>query len=53
MQLVQTWSHHMLSFSWVTFKKDSDSDITPLVWWRYIDEIFMLWQHGEKELKKF
>ena len=24
-----------------------------LVWWRYIDDIFMLWQHGEEELKKF
>ena len=25
----------------------------PLVCWRYIDDIFMLWQQGEKELKKF
>ena len=25
----------------------------PLVWWRYIDDIFLLWQHGEKKLKKF
>ena len=24
--------------------------LQPLVWWRYIDDIFMLWQHGEKEL---
>ena len=31
----------------------SDCDISPLVWWRYIDNIFMLWQHGEKELKQF
>ena len=31
----------------------SDSDISPLVWWRYIDDIFMIWQHGEKELKRF
>ena len=31
----------------------SDCDVSPLVWWRYIDDIFMLWQHGEKELKKF
>ena len=27
--------------------------LQPLVWWRYIDDIFMLCQHGEKELKKF
>ena len=25
----------------------SDRDISPLVWWRYMDNIFMLWQHGE------
>ena len=31
----------------------SDCDIAPVVWWRYIEDIFMLWQHGEKELKKF
>ena len=31
----------------------SDCDISPLVWWQYIDNIFMLWQHGEKALKKF
>ena len=31
----------------------SDCDISPLVWWRYIDDIFMLRKHGEKELKKF
>ena len=30
-----------------------DSDLKPLAWWRYIDDIFMLWQHGEKELEKF
>ena len=44
----------MLSFSWVIFKKDFlVIDISPLVWYRYIDNIFMLWQHREKELKKF
>ena len=25
----------------------------PMIWWRYIDDIFMLWEHGEKELKIF
>ena len=25
----------------------------PLVWWRYIDDIFLLWQHGEERLKEF
>ena len=25
----------------------------PLVWWRYIDDIFMIWQQGEEALKEF
>ena len=25
----------------------------PWLWWRYIDDIFMIWQHGEEELKLF
>ena len=25
----------------------------PLVWWCYIDDIFMIWQHGEEKLKEF
>ena len=29
-----------------------DCDKKPLAWWRYIDDIFMLWQLGKKELKK-
>ena len=34
-------------------EKLKDCDLKPLAWWRYIDDIFMLWQHGEKELEKF
>ena len=29
-----------------------DCDKKPVAWWRYIDDIFMLWQHSEKELEK-
>ncbi|XP_066911610.1 uncharacterized protein [Clytia hemisphaerica] len=28
-------------------------NLKPLVWWRYIDDIFFLWQHGEESLKLF
>ena len=35
------------------FKLLKDCDKKPLAWWRYIDDIFMLWQHSEKELEKF
>ena len=31
----------------------SNSLLKPLVWWRYIGNIFMVWEHGEEELKKF
>ena len=27
--------------------------LQPVTWYRYIDDIFCLWQHGEDELKKF
>ena len=27
--------------------------LKPLVWWRYIDDIFMIWQHGEENLNAF
>ena len=30
----------------------SNSLLKPLVWWLYIDDIFMLWEHGKEELKK-
>jgi len=23
------------------------------VWWRYVDDIFMIWNHGEEQLQKF
>ena len=25
----------------------------PLVWWRYIDDVFLLWEHGEDSLREF
>ena len=29
------------------------SPLTPLMWWRYIDDIFLIWQHGEESLQTF
>ena len=31
----------------------SNSLLKPLVWWRYIDDIFMMWKHGQEGLQKF
>ena len=30
-----------------------DCSFKPVVWWRYIDDIFLLWQHGEEKLREF
>ena len=38
----------------MTWRKNSykDCDKKPLAWWRYIDCIFKVWHHVEKELEK-
>ena len=28
----------------------SDIDLKPYIWWRYIDDIFLIWEHGEESL---
>ena len=28
-----------------------DIDLKPYIWWRYIDDIFLIWEHGEESLK--
>ena len=28
-------------------------DLKPWVWWRYIDDIFLVWEHGEQSLLEF
>ena len=27
--------------------------LKPWVWWRYIDDVFLIWEHGEDEFRKF
>ena len=31
----------------------SNSFLEPVVWWRYIDDMSMVWENGEEKLKKF
>ena len=26
---------------------------TPMIWWRYIDNIFFIWEHGQESLRDF
>ena len=28
-------------------------ELKPWVWWRYIDDVFLIWEHGEEELNLF
>ena len=30
-----------------------DIELQPRIWWRYIDETFFIWEHGEYYLKQF
>ena len=30
-----------------------DIELKPRIWWRYIDDIFFIWEHGEDSLKQF
>ena len=27
------------------------TELKPWVWWRYIDDVFLIWEHGEESLK--
>ena len=31
----------------------SDAQYKPWIWWRYIDDIFLIWRHGEDRLREF
>ena len=31
----------------------AQSPLKPLVWWHYIDDVFMIWPHGEEKLNEF
>ena len=30
----------------------SEIELKPFLWWRYKDDIFFLWEHGEEKLKE-
>ena len=44
--------HHMRVFSSETSFLETQQ-LQPLVWFRYIDDIFFIWTHGEEELNIF
>ena len=46
-------SYAILFMSEVERKFLEKSRLKPFVWWRYIDDIFMIWEHGEESLKEF
>ena len=46
-------SYAVLYMSEFEEKGISTFHFKPWVWWRYIDDVFMIWQHGEESLKEF
>ena len=30
-----------------------NAEVKPRIWWRYIDDIFIVWTEGEEKLRKF
>ena len=45
-------SYAILFMAYIENQILESSVLQPLVWWRYIDDIFLIWQHGEANLKK-
>ena len=31
----------------------SNLEYAPWIWWRYIDDVFFIWEHGEEKLDAF
>ena len=43
----------ILFMSYLEEKLLDSCKLKPLFWWRYIDDLFFVWEHGEKSLKSF
>ena len=45
----------MHAFTWIELSKIflDTQELQPLLWFRFLDDIFLIWTHGKKELKKF
>ena len=46
----------MPTSSWANSNKKKaliSASYSPLIWWRYIDDIFILWSYGEEKLIEF
>ena len=45
----------MQTYLWVDLERKllAQSPLKPFIWWRYIDDIFMIWTHGEEKLNEF
>ena len=46
-------SYAIIFMDWLEQRFLSREYITPMVWWRYIDDIFMIWPHSREELVSF
>ena len=52
---VRRWRHVSLTLSWPSIEQTfiDNSPLTPLFHVRFIDNIFMIWTHGNEELEQF
>ncbi|MEO0684792.1 MAG: hypothetical protein AAFY76_07015, partial [Cyanobacteria bacterium J06649_11] len=46
-------NHAILFMAALEEKLLSSFSLQPMVWWRYIDDIFFLWEHGKESLELF
>lgn len=54
LQWGQKWPPLMPIFLWASLKEAlAGAPHSPLIWWCYIDDIFLLWTHGEDKLNDF
>ena len=49
------WPRHTRTSSWegLINKPCEGAKTKPYVWWRYLDDIFMIWTGNEDELREF
>lgn len=46
-------NYAILFMDWLERNLIASSDKKPMVWWRYIDDIFFIWTHGQEALQNF
>ena len=51
--ITRLWANAILFMADLEEKILNVFEEKPMIWWRYIDDIFFIWEHGEESLEKF